>query len=81
MLSGSFPKIGNLWYFSAKLAIFLCFNAKGSCPKHSMGEGAFPAFFITSLIMGGGNIVSLSLFVFSGDGILLQVLILNCCFT
>ena len=74
---GIFQKLVFLCHFSAKLLIFLCFNAKESCTKHPKGEGDFQAFLggevclitlgvggRTSLIMGG-NIVSL--FLGAGD--------------
>ena len=38
-----FQKMAFYGIFSAKLAIFLCFNAKGSYPKHP--KGIFRLFF------------------------------------
>ena len=75
MPSDYFPKIGVFMAFFLQNRcfgpIFLCFNAKGSYPKHPKEEGGFPDFFggrgplikpgvggLTSLIMGVGDIVT-----------------------
>ena len=39
-----FCKLAIYGIFSAKWEIFMCFNAKGSCPKHSKGKEGFPDF-------------------------------------
>ena len=76
-----FQKSAFYGYFSAKLTIFLCFNAKGSYPKHPKGifsgEGGGPFDHTWGWGMNftdnGRAATSFHLFVLMGGGTVSQV--------